>query len=64
MAWLAQQGIRAQVHQALRPSDEAVIDFLRKEPTAAILINRDSACVDASQIRRVVNELDCPLILC
>jgi nucleotide-binding universal stress UspA family protein len=62
--WLEQQGIRAEVNQVLRPTGEAIIDYVRRYPPSMLLINRDSVLVNDQQVRRIVDEFDCPLILC
>ncbi len=64
MSWLQQKGIRAEVDQVLHPSEDALIDGVRKRPPSMLLINRDSQFISDSQIYRLVNEFDCPLILC
>jgi nucleotide-binding universal stress UspA family protein len=64
LTWLQERGIRAEINQASGSSDEAIIDYVRKYPPAILLINRDSDVIAESQIQRLVNEFDCPLILC
>lgn len=64
LLWLQQHGIRAEINQAIRPSNEAVIDYVQKYSPDVVLINRDSDAVGESQIYRIINEFDCPLILC
>ena len=64
MSWIRQAGIRADVGQLLNPSDDALIDCVRKWPPSMLLINRDSEFIDDTQICRLVNEIDCPLIVC
>jgi nucleotide-binding universal stress UspA family protein len=64
MSWLQQRGIRADVDQVLNPSEDALIDGIKKWPPSMLLINRDSQFISDSQICRLVNEFDCPLILC
>jgi nucleotide-binding universal stress UspA family protein len=64
MAWLQERGIRAEVNEVLRPSSQPIVDYVRKYPAGMLLINRDSGFISAAQICRLVNEFDCPLILC
>ena len=63
-SWLQRHEVRAEVDQVVKPSKEAVMDFVKKRPPELLVINRDSQFVDNSQIRRLADELDCPLILC
>ena len=64
VSWLRQRGIRAEVERVLNPSEQTIVDSLRKWPPRMLLINRDSKFISDSQICRLVNEFDCPLILC
>jgi nucleotide-binding universal stress UspA family protein len=64
VSWLATHNVRAEVDRALNPSRDVIIDFVKKWPTGVLLINRDSEFISESQIGRLVNEFDCPLILC
>ena len=64
MSWLQEHDIRAEVDQVLNPSENAIVEFVRKWPPGVLLINRDSEFVKDAQICRMVNEMDCPLILC
>ena len=64
LTWLQQQGIRAEVNQLLRPIDNAIVDYVRKYSPSMLLINRDSGLVNDQQVRRIVDEFDCPLIIC
>lgn len=64
VTWLRQQGIRAEVNQVIQPSQDAIIDYVSKYPPSVLVINRDSDFIGDAQIRRLVNEFDCPLILC
>lgn len=64
MTWLRHHGIRAAVDRVLRPSKDAIIEFVRRWPPDVLLINRGSKFLSDVQINRLVNESDCPLILC
>ncbi len=64
VSWLQQNVVRAEVDQVLNPSEDAIIDSIRKWPPRMLLINRDSKFISDSQICRLVNEFDCTLILC
>lgn len=64
MSWLKEQNVRAEVDQALNPTNDAIRDFVRKWPPSALLINRDSEFISDAQICSLVNEFECPLILC
>lgn len=61
LAWLQERGIRANVDRALHATGEDIIMFVRRQPLSLFLINRDSEFVNDEQIRRLVNECDCPL---
>lgn len=63
-AWLKQQGIRADVDQTLAPSGEAITYCVRRCAPGLLLINRDSEFLDDSMISQIVDEFECPLILC
>lgn len=63
-SWLQQHHVRAEVEQVRTPSEDAVVDFARKWRPAVLVLNRDSEFVTDSRICRLVNEFDCPLILC
>lgn len=64
LAWLNERGIRAEVDQATKPVVGAISDFVRKWPPSVLLINRDSPFVSEAERRSLVDEFDCPLILC
>ena len=64
MSWLQQKDIRAEVYQVSRSSEDALLDYVRKWPPSVLLVNRDSGLINDSQICRLVNEFECPLILC
>ncbi len=64
LAWLQQHSVRAEINQVLRPSEQTIIDYVRKYPAAVLLINRDSECISDLQICRLVDEFDCPIVLC
>ena len=64
LAWLQQHGIPAEVNQMLSVSQNAIIDYVRKWLPGVLLINRDSGFISDSLIHRLVNEFDCPLVLC
>jgi nucleotide-binding universal stress UspA family protein len=64
VSWLAKHNVRAEVDRALNPSRDAIIDFVNKWPARLLVINRDSEFISDSQIGRLVNEFDCPLVLC
>lgn len=64
VSWLASHNVRAEVDRALNPSRDAIFDFVKKWPAGLLVINRDSQFLDDAQICRLVDEFDCPLILC
>lgn len=64
VSWLRQRGIRAEVERVLDPSQQSIVDSLTRWPPSMLLVNRDSKFISDSQICRLVNEFDCPLILC
>ncbi len=64
MAWLRQQGIRAEVDQSLSHTENRIIDYVSKYPPAMLLINRDSHSLNESKLCDIVNQFDGPLILC
>ena len=64
MAWLRRQGIRAEVNQAIASPSQAIVNYVRTFAPGLLLINRDSEFLGESQISEIVNEFECPLILC
>ena len=62
--WLDQHAVRAEIKQAVGPSDEALVNYVRHDLPGILLINRDSPVVGESQIHKLINEFDCSLILC
>ena len=64
LAWLEEHRIRAELNQVIGASDQPITDFVRKYRPAILLINRDSESINDWQIGRLVNEFDCPIILC
>lgn len=62
--WLQHHGIRAEVDQSLVRADQGILDYVRKSPPDMLLINRDSKYLGETQLCDIVNEFDCPLILC
>jgi nucleotide-binding universal stress UspA family protein len=64
VGWLKQEGIRAEIDKVINPSEDTIVDYVRKWPPNVLVINRDSKFTSDSQIYRLVNEFDCPLILC
>ena len=63
-SWLEAKNLRAELDQALNPTQDTVIDYVKKWSPSVLVINRDSAFINDSQICRLVNEFECPLILC
>jgi nucleotide-binding universal stress UspA family protein len=64
MTWLEEQNVRAKVDQAPHPTKDAIIEFVKQWSPSVLLIDRDSAFIDEAQICRLVNDVECPLILC
>ena len=64
LAWLRQQRIQAEVNQAMASFSQAIINYVRTFAPGLLLINRDSQFLNESQISLIVNEFECPLILC
>ena len=64
LSYLRHHEIRAEVYQVLNTSKDSVVDFVRKWPPSLLVVNRGSASIDDDQIRRLVHQFDCPLILC
>jgi hypothetical protein len=64
MSWLQQHDIRAEIHQLLEPSEEAIIHYVRKWPPGVLLINRDANFITHSQISQLVEQFECPIVLC
>ncbi len=64
LAWLEEHGIRAEVNQVISTSNAPITDFVGKYRPAILVINRDSESSNDLQIGRLVNEFDCPIILC
>ena len=64
LAWLRQQGIRAELDQWLNNAENKIIDYVSKYPPGMLLINRDSHELNESKLCDIVNQFDGPLILC
>ncbi len=64
MSWLQQRNVAAEVNRIDNPSADAILEFVRQWPPKMLLINRDSKFISQTQIYRLVDESDCPLILC
>jgi hypothetical protein len=63
VSWLQRQQIQVEIHEVIEPDRNAIIDFVRKQDPSMLLINRDCGFLDNTQIARLVNECDCPLVL-
>ena len=64
VAWLEQRGIGAEINQAAVSSGEAILGYVRRFRPRSLVINRDSNFIDDAQVNQIVNEFDCPLVLC
>ena len=63
-SWLQQHRVRAEVDQVLAPTEDAIVGFVRAWRPAVLVLNRDAEFVTDAHVSRLVNEFDCPLILC
>ncbi len=62
--WLQQHSIHAEIDRSLSATDDALIQYVRKFTPGLLLINRDSRYLNESNVCEIINQFDCPLILC
>jgi hypothetical protein len=62
--WLKQNGVRADVDVLHQPSDQAIVEYVSEHLPGTLVINRDSSCLNETQLAAMVNQCDCPVILC
>jgi nucleotide-binding universal stress UspA family protein len=62
--WLKQNGVRADVDVLIDPSEHLILGYVRARLPGALVINRDSKCLNEDQLAEIVNQCDCPVILC
>lgn len=63
-SWLQQHAIHAQLDRSLSATGDALIQYVKQFTPGVLLINRDSACLNESDVCEIINQFDCPLILC